>query len=282
MGNGGKLALAAVAAVVVLGIVFGLNAVNSDGSSRSTTGRTAAVPPEARGQASDWDDQGTDGIRGIDVSLWDHGDYDDPVDFDVLKAQGVQFVFVKTSDSSDRADAQAEGWYSEDAPAAEAAGLAVGYYQYAVPTSTEADLEQDAIDLATRISERVGELQPGELPVVLDLESAPANLSASELTAFAVTWLETAEELTGRTPLLYTNTDFARNRLSAKKELTRFPLWQADYRKGESPPRIPGWPPAVFWQFSSAGQLDGKPGTLTDLNVFMGDEQEFLRMTGRS
>lgn len=246
------------------------------------SGRDAYVPPEARNQAANWDDQGVSGIRGVDISHWDHGEDEDPVDFQSLRDQGVRFVFIKTSDSNARADEQAERWYNEDMPAAQAAGMNVGYYQYAVPTADTAKLEEQARDLATRISDRVGSLDKGELPVVLDLESAPDSLSPKEVTRFAVEWLRTAEEKTGRTPILYTNTDFAKHRLMPDNELTRFPLWQADYQKAARPPLVPGWPNggSTFWQFSSAGRLDGKPGTLTDLNVFSGTEEQFDRIAG--
>ncbi|MFA7266385.1 MAG: glycoside hydrolase family 25 protein, partial [Candidatus Nanopelagicales bacterium] len=274
--------LGATVGVLILLIAAAVWLVARDDRTRVLTGKDAAVPASARGQAADWDEQGVDGIYGVDLSLWDHGQDDEPIDFEALRAQGVRFAFIKTSDSHPRADAQAQDWSSEDVPAAKAAGIDVGYYQYAVPTANTDELTDQANELATVISERVGELEQGDLPVVLDLEEAPDTLTRAELTRFATTWLQRAEDLTGRAPLLYSNTDFLRTRLLPTGELTKYRLWQADYRKGSKPPTVPGWPAdaTAFWQFSSAGRLDGKPGTLTDLNLFLGTEAEYERLAG--
>lgn len=274
--------LAATICAVVLLVAALAWLVLRDDKPKNLTGKNAAVPASAKGQSADWDEQGVGGIYGVDLSHWDHGTEDYPVDFEALRAQGVRFAFLKTSDSHPRADDQADRWSSEDAPAAMDTGINVGYYQYAVPTKNTNELTDQARELATRISERVGELEPGELPVVLDLEEAPESLTREQLTSFAVTWLQTAEDLTGRAPLLYSNTHFLRTRLSPTDALTKYRLWQADYRKGSKPPHVSGWPTdaTAFWQFSSAGRLDGKPGTLTDLNVFLGTESEYNELLG--
>lgn len=235
---------------------------------------------EPRAQAKNWERQGVVGVRGIDISLWDHVGAPN-LDFQALHDQGVRFVFVKTSDSNNKADQQAAGWWAVDRPAARAAKILVGSYQYAYPTKKKSRIDANARKMATRISNRLGKIPPGQLPAVLDLESAPSNLGPKLLTRWAVTWLNTVESLTGRTPILYTYTSFANTRLRAVPELTRFPFWQAEYRQGASRPgALRGWPDGPhIWQFSSNGKLRGLPPQC-DLDIWLGSIPELLKLAG--
>lgn len=235
---------------------------------------------EVRAQAKNWEKQGVSGVRGIDISLWDHVGQTH-LDFKALHDQGVRFVFIKTSDSNRKADKQAAGWFAQDKPAAKAAKIMVGSYQYVTPTSKKAKLTSHALKMAARISDRVGRLGPGDLPAVMDFESASSKLRPAQMTRYALTWLNEVEKRTGRTPILYSYTHFFNTRIKMTPELSRFPLWQAEYRKGAyGPGRLSGWPDGPdFWQFSSQGQLRGLPPTC-DLNVFMGEIPKLLKMAG--
>ncbi len=192
-------------------------------------------------------------------------------------------IYIKASDTIPRADAQATRWWKVDRPDAKAAGMLVEGYQYVYPTNKPRDIIRDARRNARKASARVGRLRPGDLPLVLDLETAPKKLGPIRLTRWAVAWLNTAEAHTGRTPILYTYSIFAQTRLLPVGELTRFPLWQAEYGVNVSAPRkIAGWPDATpsIWQFSSNGRVAGCPRSLIDLNVFNGSAADLLALAG--
>lgn len=229
-----------------------------------------------------WASQGLTGIGGIDISLWDH-EGPGRLDLKKLSAAGARFVFIKASDGIASADATATRWWSIDSVAAADAGMLVGGYQYAqpAPVRLEENIVTDATRQATLMAGRMGTLPAGYLPPVLDLESAPSVLTATKLTLWANTWLQTVEQLTGRKPILYTYTNFAKTRLLADPALLSYPFWQAEYKPGVTVPTpIPGWPLGnrLFWQFSSQGHLPGSGGEATDLDEFMGTTAQLLAL----
>ena len=101
------------------------------------------TPVGAKPKATSWDKQGLTGIRGIDVSRWQHVG-PGRLDFPALQAQGVRFVIIKSGDSYPSAHSEAGYWYRRDKAAAKRAGMLVGAYYYAVPTSRAKHVIADA------------------------------------------------------------------------------------------------------------------------------------------
>lgn len=247
---------------------------------------TIASPSSAKRQSANWDQQQiTNGIRGVDVSQWQHG-YSKPLNFKKLRKAGVRFAFIKASDGKSAGDRPAKKWWNIDRRAAKKAKLVVGSYHYGRPTSNVNNLVPDAVGEATQAAARTGRFVSGYLPTALDLESAPANLTPAQVTLWAETWLRTFKTLTGRTPILYSYRYFLANRVLATTELTGYPLWFAHYgtkQAGTTAP-IAGWPADApdFWQFSSRGRLAGSGSTNIDLNVFFGTGDELRRLANMS
>ncbi|KKL05140.1 hypothetical protein LCGC14_2609050, partial [marine sediment metagenome] len=110
------------------------------------------------------------------------------------------------------------------------------------------------------------------LPPVLDMEDEKEQLSNAELIDWTLKWCEHCERLTGRTPIIYTYFSFIHTQLKEYVgDLTRYPLWLADYRGAppqSSPRNIPSWP-WLFWQFTGKGSVRGIRGEC-DRNVFRG------------
>ncbi len=234
----------------------------------------------ARIAATTWAQQGFDRplVKGVDVSRWDHHG-SGRLNFHKMQRRGVRFVFIKASDGIPKYDAEAAYWWSIDEPAAKAARLLVGGYQYVVPTSDVAQLIPDAVAKATVAAKRVGRIRKGELPLVCDLEEAPKSLTKDQLTAWTLAWMQTAHRLTRTKPILYTYTYFAKSRLRTDTGLGDYRFWQADWGTGRSaPPQVPGLQAASFWQFSSDGVVKGAGKDRTDLNVFMGTTRQLLAL----
>lgn len=245
-----------------------------------------AAPSSAKREAAHWNEQKiVSGIRGVDVSQWQHG-YKKPLSFKKLRKSGVRFAFIKASDGVPSRDRPARKWWPIDRKAARAAKLVVGSYHYAQPTSNVANLVPDAIAEARQAASRTGKYVVGYLPTALDLEKAPANLTPAQVSLWAQTWLSTFKTLTGRTPILYSYRYFLANRVLATPELTSYPLWFAHYgtaQGGRTAP-IAGWPANApdFWQFSSRGRLSGSGSTNIDLDIFLGSGDQLRRLANMS
>lgn len=112
-----------------------------------------------------------------------------------------------------------------------------------------------------------------DLPLILDIERGglKSNISKAELQADLKTFLEELEELSGRKPMIYSNTYFA-NEYLTNKYFADYSLWLAEYTKRLTP-NVPntwktkGW---EFWQKSASYELKAA-NEKVDYDVFNGD-----------
>jgi GH25 family lysozyme M1 (1,4-beta-N-acetylmuramidase) len=234
-------------------------------------------------KATSWQHQGLAGIRGVDVSRWQHIG-PGVLDFRKLQRKGVRFVIIKSGDTSRSAHSEAGYWYARDKRAAKRAGLLVGAYYYATPTSDRRRVVRDARMQARKASARVGRLKRGHLPLALDLETEATRLGRADLTRWALAWLRTVEKRTGRTPWFYSYTRYLERRMLPDPRLLQYPFWHANwglYLK-DRPLQIRGWPAdhARIWQFTDSGRLPGSGSKVLDLNVYRGTGQELLAEAG--
>ncbi len=241
------------------------------------------TPVGAKPKATSWDKQGLTGIRGIDVSRWQHVG-PGRLDFPALQAQGVRFVIIKSGDSYPSAHSEAGYWYRRDKAAAKRAGMLVGAYYYAVPTSRAKHVIADARAQGRKAAARVGKLPKGHLPLALDLESDGTALGPANLTRWTLAWLRTVKKRTGRTPWLYSYTRYLERRLLPDPALFKYPLWHANWGLylDQEPLPIAGWPtsPWRIWQFTDSGKLRGSGSSVLDLNVWRGTGRELLAEAG--
>lgn len=250
----------------------------------ATTGVTpAGATWKPKPKAVSWQHQGLSAIRGVDVSRWQHIG-PGVLDFNKLQRKGVRFAIIKAGDTSRSAHAEAGYWYARDKRAAKRAGLLVGAYYYAIPTSDRRRVVRDARQQARKASARVGRLPRGHLPLTLDLETESTRLGRADLTRWTVAWLRTAEKRTGRTPWFYSYTRYMERRLLPDPRLLEYPLWHANWGLflKDRPMQIRGWPSdhARIWQFTDSGRLPGSGSRTLDLNVYRGSGQELLAEAG--
>lgn len=237
-----------------------------------------ASPAQAE-DAISWDDQGiVGGIRGVDVSLWQHNQ-PTALDFKILKAAGVRFAFIKASDGLPKGDAPAANWWAVDSAAAAQAKLVVGPYHYAQPTADPLAIVADANAQAKLAAKRTAGPKKGRLAMALDLETAPENLTRPQLTTWAITWLRKYQRISHRIPYLYSYDYFIQTRLLPDPALTKYPLWLAAYGKQiTSRPAVPGWPTApLIWQFTSSGQIAGSGSAKIDMDVYYGTSAQLRK-----
>ena len=248
-------------------------------------------------------------IHGADISRWQHPD-DKTIDFVKMYAAGLRFVMIKASDTRDDADALALKYLIMDHSAAQAAGIYTGFYHYAIlpDVSDNEGIIRDATAQAQKVLWRlasIGGYTERDLPYALDLESKCVRVSSSgacakyatrsQTTLWALTFLRTLKEKTGKTPILYSYPNFLESSMVRSAELAQYPLWLAQYAIDPADPiNQPGlkasgcyvhsWTGAncdsqwVIWQYSSCGIAPkyGVPGSRLDLNVFRGTSSAFI------
>lgn len=201
-------------------------------------------------------------IHGIDVSK-----YQSTIAWEEVKAMKVKniqlgFAFIKATEGIGNTDPRfGRNWRrSKDA------GICRGAYHFFIASK---DGRMQAENFIRRV-----ELEPGDLPPVLDIEQLNGTTPA-QLKKEAKRWLETVEAYYNVRPIIYTNVDFYKRNLGS--EFDNYPLWVAHYYQPHQPRISRGW---VFWQHSDEGRVNGIVAKV-DFNVFNGDSLVFKQLLVR-
>jgi GH25 family lysozyme M1 (1,4-beta-N-acetylmuramidase) len=196
-------------------------------------------------------------VTGPDVSRWQHPS-GAGIDWSAVRGSGHDFTFIKATEGASYTNA----YFSADWSAAGRAGLYRGAYHFARPSTGSAAAQ--ARYFAATIGDQS---RPQTLPPTLDLEES-GGLSPAALVSWTRTFLTTVQQLTGRTPIIYTYPYFWRTAMGGTTAFTTYPLWIASY--SSAPPTL-GWPKWTFWQYTASGTVRGVPGTgAVDVNRFNG------------
>lgn len=204
---------------------------------------------------------------GPDVSKWQT-----KVSWPAVKQGGASFAYCKATQGTGR-----DGLFSSHWQGIKDAGLLRGAYHWLSP-------QVSLVAQADAIFKAVGKLQPGDLPVALDIERdgvgadgvAGTSDDVKATDQMAEELAKLVEERTGRRPLVYSYSYYLNDR---NIEVPTCPLWIADYRSG--PPTLPpGWGLYAFHQYAGdSGRHPGVDGPC-DLNQFRGDLGQLREMAG--
>jgi len=196
--------------------------------------------------------------KGMDVSSYDTG-----IDWPTAHASGIEFAFVRASDGTQYPDPDfATNWAG-----AKAAGVLRGAYQYFRPA-------EDPIAQADLLLQRMGTLDPTDLPPVLDLETS-GGLSQTEVVNRVQQWLEHVQTATGRTPIIYAGL-YSWHDLTGSADMTTSPLWVAQYTSAACPNIPAPWTKWLFWQNTDTGTVNGVPGSNLDVDLFNGTRDDLV------
>ncbi|HEY8040822.1 MAG TPA: GH25 family lysozyme [Polyangiaceae bacterium] len=197
-------------------------------------------------------------VEGIDVSK-----YDGTIDWSAVLASGRAFAFIRVSDGLTHFDPTFDTNWANAA----AAGVFRGVYQFFRPG-------EDATAQADLLLSHLGNLGPGDLPPVLDVEVTD-GVSGSAIRAGVDAWSAHVRQATGRQPIVYTAPGFWASVGGGPEDDT---LWVANW--GVSCPKLASsWSSWKFWQYSDTGKvpgitgdvdLDRFDGTLADLTAYAG------------
>lgn len=200
-------------------------------------------------------------LRGMDVSY-----YQTNVDWRAVRETGVAFAFIRVSDGLQFIDPRFPGYWAE----ARAAGVIRGAYQYFRPA-------QDPIAQANLLLSRMGPLQPGDLPPVLDVEDRNSGRTPAQIAAAVRAWVAHVTAQIGRPPIVYAGLYSWRD-LTSSADLTTSPLWVAQYTSAACPDIPAPWTRWMFWQYTAMGTLPSIPGAV-DLNLFNGSLRDLQAFT---
>ena len=192
-------------------------------------------------------------VAGIDVSKH-NGD----IDFEKVRNDNYQFVFIKASEGKTYKDAAFERNYR----LARQAGLKVGAYHFFRKSRTgreQADNFLKAVNGKTL-----------DLPLVIDLEDDWGNGAAVNRQTALERVMQMIDILKkeGYQVMIYTNLDGYEKYY--KNMLVDCDLWLCSFT---SPDLLPQLPHGIQ-QFSHEGTVDGVKGKV-DLNVFRGSKREW-------
>ena len=200
-------------------------------------------------------------VHGIDVSH-----HQGTIDWELLRNSAtiddypVAFAFIKATEGSDIVDSQ----FKKNIAQARKYGIMCGAYHF-YRTTTPA--KQQAEHFIRNV-----ELQPGDLPPVLDVEIHPQGISAEDFRQGILEWLARVEQHYGVRPILYTYHSF-RQQYMNDPVFDLYPYWIAHYYVDSV--RYKGaW---AFWQHSDSGQLPGIKEKV-DLNIFNGTYDDLQHM----
>lgn len=174
-----------------------------------------------------------------------------------VAADEIDFAYIKATEGGDHLDTQFCNNWTESSKF----GLTRGAYHFFRP-NTDARAQFDFFA-------SVVELQPGDLPPVIDVEVLDGT-SPAVLIEGLRTWVYLAEIAYGVKPVIYTNLKFYYHHLAG--HFDDYPLWIARY--DDNVPSLSTAAELSFWQYGDRGRVAGIVGPV-DLNIFVGDRPVF-------
>lgn len=221
----------------------------------------------------------TFGVQGLDVS-----GHQTSVDWQQQWNMGARFAYVKASEGNYYTNELFNSQYQ----GSRNVGMIRGAYHFAIPNwSSGADQARYFVQNGG------GWTADGyTLPPVLDFEFNPYagrtingfyfgdtcyGMSPAQLTSWVRDFGNTMLSLTGRLPVIYTNTSWWKQCTADAPGFGNYPLWTAAYPSSptNNAGAIPSsWSTYSIWQYSSTGPFAG------DSNVWNGDYASLQRFAG--
>jgi GH25 family lysozyme M1 (1,4-beta-N-acetylmuramidase) len=207
-------------------------------------------------------------VHGIDVASYQHP-HGRRIQWISVARAGYRFAAVKATEGN----YYVNPWVRKDVTAAQAAGLYVAVYHFAIPNVSGGAAQARYALLHSRYAS--GDHM---LPLELDIEWDPYvaedgtnecyGLSRARMRSWIEAFVSTADRLTGQLPIIYTAAEWWNACTGGTRDFSADPLWVAWYQNG--PPHLPrGWATWTFWQYTSSGTVRGvdSPGA-TDLSEY--------------
>ncbi|WP_230879082.1 lysozyme [Planomonospora sp. ID67723] len=207
-------------------------------------------------------------VRGLDVSS-----YQPSVSWTSVYGAGGRFAYVKATESV----TYRNPYFAAQSEGARRAGLIRGAYHFALPHKSGGAAQADYFV-------RYGGGWTGDgrtLPGALDIEFNPYRssnglntcygLSPAQMTGWIRDFSNRYLALTGRRPVIYTNTYWWQTCTGGSAAFGDHPLWIARY--SSSAGTLPsGWTRHAIWQYADSGVFPG------DQNAFNGTYEQLRQL----
>jgi lysozyme len=211
-------------------------------------------------------------VEGVDIY-----DGTGTVDWNAARTDGIAFAIMKAT----QGDYNTQQSFTTQWTGTKAAGVVRGAYHFF-------DTTIDGIAQANHFLTVMGQLVPGDLPPMLDIEcpdgdpncmyqGGSGDETASVIHQRMWDWIHTVEQATGRKPLIYTFSSYFSSNGVDTTGLDAYPLFIA-YPTTQNCFNVPTpWAKAVVWQWSWTGSVSGISsqvdrdrflGTMSDLQTF--------------
>lgn len=180
-------------------------------------------------------------LSGIDIS-----EFQGDIDFNKLKNDNIDIIYIRSSASFSYKDAKFERNYKY----AKQEGFKIGFYHY-MTARTENEAREQARFFASVIANKQADCR-----LAMDFESF-SSLSKEEINKISLAFMEELEHLTKKELVVYS--DAYNTKVTFDKSLAdKYPLWVAEY--GPEHPEIYTWDKWIGWQYTDKGRLNGING----------------------
>lgn len=201
--------------------------------------------------------------KGIDISF-----YQDEIDFHRVKAAGISFVIIKSTEGLTGTDPM----FEKNIVNAKNAGLKVGVYHFCRASDTQGAI-QEAQRFISEIN-HIGGFSVLDIAPCLDIETKE-GATKSVVSAICHAWIDVVKQASRMQPILYSYPSFADEELD--NTLSNIPLWLANYDV-QTPNNHAGWNTWTFLQYSEKGQVDGINSPV-DLDEYNGNIEDYMYYT---
>jgi GH25 family lysozyme M1 (1,4-beta-N-acetylmuramidase) len=226
------------------------------------------------------------------VLAYDVSSHQGPVDHGLFRKAGYTVGIAKATEGG--RDARGRGFvdkrFAENWRAMESEGLIRTAYHFARVSEKSSDgyrgFERDAVNEAEWFLHHYGDaIKAGMLPPVLDIEwdkkATEAGVTAEEVVAFCIAFVQTVRDKLGVWPIIYTGPNFWRYRLNRTLSLSKCPLWivtgYGNNFQVESKKEIEGWDWFMHQHTNRAKRPDAD-GKGVDANYFRGSLADLRAM----
>lgn len=197
-------------------------------------------------------------VYGLDISHWQGYELANPKSI----PDSVRFIICKATEGLSYIDPD----FQKNRSILDTSAFIRGNYHFY--RCGDDPVKQAAFYVAT-----VDSFPASGFPPIVDIEEPKKGFECGTKKAMddLLIFLQETENMTGRTPMIYTNYDFGSKHLT-NPEFARYPLWIADDNK--TPRLIGAWKRWTIWQKSSHFTVSG---IRTDLDVFNGSFEELRK-----
>lgn len=180
-----------------------------------------------------------DFLEGIDVSSWQGY-----IDYNNVKNQGIDIVYIKSTQGSDYKDPYFELNYEN----AKLNGLKVGVYHYLTARSITEAKEQARFFASVISNKKI------DCKLAMDFESF-GELNKKEINEISEAFLQEIEKVTGKEAIVYSDLYNAKNVFELSGD---YPLWIAYYGKSDELSKVRSdWEIWQGQQYTDLGKVKG-------------------------